>query len=220
MAKRPETDVPRELKTSGDLCLAFANTGAPRLDDRNPTAVRSAETAPPVLRHYGDLIEWSRRMGVLDNADAERIREVAAVRIDDAKNVFAKALTLRKSLVRIFTAVAQDAPTAAKDLERINGLLADALTCRRLVARGKRFGWAWRGDESALEQPLWRIAWSAAELLSSDGLRWVRQCAGSGCPRLFLDRKSRLRKWCDMNTCGNRSKGRRYRDKRRRWRHG
>ncbi len=55
------------------------------------------------------------------------------------------------------------------------------------------------------------MADSAAELLASDRLARVRQCASDGCTRLFLYANSR-RRWCDQNLCGNRAKGRRYHD--------
>ncbi|HXO42658.1 MAG TPA: CGNR zinc finger domain-containing protein, partial [Thermoanaerobaculia bacterium] len=52
---------------------------------------------------------------------------------------------------------------------------------------------------------------SAAELLTSDKWRRVRECAGSDCTWLFLDRsRNRSRRWCAMQTCGNRAKARRH----------
>ena len=45
MAKRgKKSGVPRELERSGALCLAFANTGVPRRDDR-----RRDSKAPPSM---------------------------------------------------------------------------------------------------------------------------------------------------------------------------
>lgn len=72
------------------------------------------------------------------------------------------------------------------------------------------FRLAWRGDENALDQMLWPVVVSATELLVSNESGWVRQCADEHCPRLFIDRRSRLRKWCDPNICGSRVKSRRF----------
>ncbi|HEX9737484.1 MAG TPA: ABATE domain-containing protein [Thermoanaerobaculia bacterium] len=204
-ATRSADDVPRELERAGELCLAFANTAAPRLDDRSQKT-----KPPPALGSYGDLVDWGRRMGVLEDLDAERLTQAAAERPEDAAVAFTRALSLRAGLVRIFTAVALGKPAASRDLETLNGALRAALPWRRLAGRGKSFHWQWDGDEEALDRMLWPVVASASELLLSDDLRWLRQCAGERCPRLFVDRGSRRRKWCDMNTCGSRPKGRRH----------
>jgi predicted RNA-binding Zn ribbon-like protein len=61
---------------------------------------------------------------------------------------------------------------------------------------------------------LWPVVRSAAELLTSDELGRVRECAADNCAWLFLDRsKNRSRRWCDMAVCGNRDKVRRFRQR-------
>jgi predicted RNA-binding Zn ribbon-like protein len=81
-------------------------------------------------------------------------------------------------------------------------------------AGGERWRWRWAGDaesEPALDRVLWPVARSAAELLTSDDLAAVRECAAPDCRWLFLDRsRNRSRRWCAMATCGNRSKARRH----------
>lgn len=49
--------------------------------------------------------------------------------------------------------------------------------------------------------------------LTGSGLR-LRTCASDACRWVFYDSsRSRTRTWCDMNTCGARSKMRQYRDR-------
>jgi predicted RNA-binding Zn ribbon-like protein len=73
------------------------------------------------------------------------------------------------------------------------------------------FGWAWGGPAQALDRPLWPIARSAAELLTSDDLGCIRECASETCSWLFMDcSRNQRRRWCDMSTCGNRAKARRH----------
>ena len=61
---------------------------------------------------------------------------------------------------------------------------------------------------------LWPVARSAADLLTSDDLGRVRECAGERCNWLFIDRsKNHSRRWCDMQDCGNVAKVRRYRSR-------
>lgn len=52
---------------------------------------------------------------------------------------------------------------------------------------------------------------SAAELLTSPLGSRVRECDSETCEWLFLDLShGRTRRWCDMQTCGNRAKAKRY----------
>ena len=53
----------------------------------------------------------------------------------------------------------------------------------------------------------WPIARSAADLLASDQLAYVRACSSKVCEWFFLDTsKNHHRRWCDMTRCGNRAK--------------
>jgi predicted RNA-binding Zn ribbon-like protein len=120
---------------------------------------------------------------------------------------------------------------AARDLAILNGYVKDALAHRRIapvaasasaptrvptmVSDGGEFAWEWMGQGSDLAAPFWPIALAAAELLASDDLALVRECRSATCRWLFLDQsRNHSRRWCDMKTCGNRVKARRYYHKR------
>jgi predicted RNA-binding Zn ribbon-like protein len=80
----------------------------------------------------------------------------------------------------------------------------------RLVPGRDRVEWAWSG-ERLLDDVAWRVARSAADLLTTADLALVRECAADTCGWLFLDRsRNRSRRWCDMNVGGNRAKVRRH----------
>jgi predicted RNA-binding Zn ribbon-like protein len=50
------------------------------------------------------------------------------------------------------------------------------------------------------------------DLLTSEALTRVRRCSGETCSWLFVDNsRNRMRRWCDMQVCGNRAKVRRFR---------
>jgi predicted RNA-binding Zn ribbon-like protein len=202
----PPADVPRKLDRAGRLCLAFANTTAAHLDYRSPNRVTST---PPVLGSYRDLVEWSRRMGALEHGDAERLTMTATEQPEEAAAVFQRALRLRDSLLRIFTTVAMREPAAPEDLDVLNGAVKTALAARRIV-QDPSFRWTW-DDGPKLDRMLWPIALCASNLLFSADLDKVRQCAAKLCTRLFVGRARR--RWCDMNTCGSRPKGKRHYEK-------
>ena len=84
-----------------------------------------------------------------------------------------------------------------------------------LVQSGGRFEWSWPGAPLDLDRVSWWVARSAAELLTSPNLTFVRECASYDCGWLFMDTtKNRSRRWCNMSTCGNRAKGRRHYERR------
>jgi len=55
------------------------------------------------------------------------------------------------------------------------------------------------------------VLWSAADLLLKGDPARIRQCANEKCRWVFLDvSKAGARRWCTMNSCGNRAKAHRH----------
>jgi predicted RNA-binding Zn ribbon-like protein len=73
------------------------------------------------------------------------------------------------------------------------------------------FAWRWTADEQELEWLLWPLVRSAAALLVSPDLKKVKMCSGPECGWLFLGTShNHARRWCTMESCGNRAKARRH----------
>ncbi len=187
---------------AGQLCLDFANT----LGDR-PVPQPHEED----LHCYADLVAWGEAAGILAGEDAAALLRAAERRPTDADTAFARAIGLREAIYRVFSAVAADAAPPAEDLRTVNAAIAEAVANAHLVPAGDHFHWEWEHDQSALAM-LRPVAWSAAELLTAEELHRVHECAGHDCGWLFLDMsKNGSRRWCSMETCGNRAKARRHR---------
>lgn len=186
----------------GSLCLDFANTVDWHASDH------PIET----LTGYPDLLVWSAHSGAISDEVAERLAGVAEHRPQDAGQVFQRAIALRDALYDIFAAVAQGARVQGAPLSALNRELGLALPRLQIVAGDEGFIWDWTDAGDALDQMLWPVARSAAELLTAGDLSRVRQCADpDGCGWLFLDlSRNRSRQWCDMEGCGNRAKARRH----------
>jgi predicted RNA-binding Zn ribbon-like protein len=191
---------------SGDpLCLEFTNTASAR-----------ATAAPKehLLHSYADLLAWSVQRQIVTPAAAQRLEAGAAEHPAAAAEALGEAVALREALYRIFTRYADGELPIAADLARLNATLGTAAAQRRLVGGEGSFTWQWEEDSDDLASPLWRIAQSAADLLTSPELDRVRECAKEHCNWLFVDRsKNRSRRWCDMQQCGNVAKVRRYRSR-------
>jgi predicted RNA-binding Zn ribbon-like protein len=139
----------------------------------------------------------------------------AAARPQESAAVLERAIALRDTIYRIFTAHGDGSAPAPPDLALLNAALAGAMPHRRLAVAAHGYEWEWEADPAALAQMLWPVAVSAADLLTSPDLERVRECAGATCNWLFIDRsKNRSRRWCDMQECGNVEKVRRYRRRR------
>jgi predicted RNA-binding Zn ribbon-like protein len=186
----------------GRLCLDFTNT----VHRRYPTMGDS------FINSYTDLVNWSVFAGVLDESEAITLRRVAVSQPDEASRTYEQALNLRESIYRLFSAIANGRTPDELDLAMLNDALANGLGNLELARDGDHFHWQWAGNPQALDRMLWAVARSAADLLTSDLLRRVRECPDpDGCGWLFVDTsKNRSRRWCSMEGCGNVAKARRH----------
>lgn len=186
----------------GWLALDFANTvhnfSARRLRDE--------------VVDYAALVTWSERTGVVSPDEARRLREAAQKHPRKAAGVLADARDLRKDIYEAFVAIAKGRPPRAAVLRRLEREWAKTLAHASLVAGPDGVEWSWgTGAAVAMDRMLWPITGSAIELLTSPDSARVRQCNAHDCTWLFLDKtKNKSRRWCDMESCGNREKARRH----------
>lgn len=186
-----------------DLCLTFANT----------VHWHAGPQPWDTLHSYVELLAWSEQAGAASAHEAQQLAAQAERQPKQAHTIFERALALREAIYRVFVAQTQGQAAAAEDLALLNQELAGALSHGRLAPSEGAFRWEWVGAGEQLDAPLWPIARSAAELLTTPALlARVGQCADDrGCGWLFLDMsKNHSRRWCDINDCGNRAKQRRH----------
>ena len=191
--------------TSLELCLDFADT----------VDWRKSDAAKETLSNYGDLVAWGRKKGLLGQGQAERLEKLARANGSIEEEVMREAYRLREAIFRVFSASAHERRADPRDVEILNEYLAKGSAKMMVQPTGKGFRWAWRDDSSA-DLMLFPVARSAADLLTSEDLARVKECANEeqGCGWLFLDSsKSQTRKWCSMESCGNRMKFRAYYDR-------
>ena len=189
-------------RIGGSACLDLANTLG-GLRGRGTT-----EEMP----WFAELLAFSHEAGLVSDAAAARLEREAARRPSEAAAAYVRATALREAIHGIFSAIAAGRPAPERDLALLNAELARTLPRARILSGNGGFAWGWAEPEAALDAMLGPLARSAAELLASDELERVRECAGDSCGWLFLDTsRNRSRRWCDMKLCGNRAKVRRFR---------
>jgi predicted RNA-binding Zn ribbon-like protein len=202
----------------GFLCLDFINTveGRSSNSHQRKGCVDDYQIVGEKLANYSDVVAWCRheQAALLSTKDARHLIELAERHPRSAHTVFEKAIGLREALYRVFKAVTNGRRPAQTDVETLNDELKRARAHEKLVFSGETVVTAWDNMSDALESPLWPVARSAAELLTSGDSSRLRQCVGEDCGWLFVDTsRNGSRQWCDMKDCGNLAKVRRFRER-------
>lgn len=190
----------------GELCLDFSNTVG---------GARAIETTEH-LQGYTVLVEWSHQAGVITQEERDNLLQEAERQPEQAQAVLDRALRLRESIYAIFSRLDMGETPDGGDLEMLNQELTRSLGRAQIIQQAGEFAWGWRHDPLSLDVMLGPVARSAADLLTSGELPLVRECANDECNWLFVDRsRNHSRQWCDMKSCGNVAKVRRYRARKR-----
>lgn len=187
--------------SGGELCLDFANTVSTHAEVRMQEHVTA----------YSRLISWGRQADLLTEAEEALLEHAAEHHPEEASTVLKRAITLREALYHTFSTVAKGEQASPSDVAVLNAELSNGLAHAQITQTADGFEWVWEAKEGALDRVLWPVARSAADLLTSDKLQRVTECASDRCGWLFIDlSRNHSRRWCDMNDCGNRAKARRH----------
>ena len=191
--------------SDNSLCLEFANTWEDRSDSSSDT-----------LDSYEDLLAWSEGVGIVSDSERRHLGKLA--RMDEAGSsaVLRKALEFRDTVFALCSAAAAGRVPPEEAVANLNTAL-ETMPRRRLCYGGPCCEWVWPEEDTDLGQVLWPVIRSTAELVTSADVSRIRECAAPDCNWLFLDfSRGNRRRWCDMATCGNRAKARRYYERHRR----
>ncbi len=182
-----------------DLCLDFANTVAWR-----------GSVPAESLHHFADFLAWLRSTRVLPPRAVAELNKWFDARPADAAAVFNDAIEIRETVYRLLHSVAAGSAPAGEDLRRLNRALSEAAPRAILDRADRGFGWRIEAKHSAAGV-LAPVLWSAADILVGPDRAHLRECANDRCLWLFLDdSKNGTRRWCSMQSCGNRAKAHRH----------
>lgn len=167
---------------AGRLCLDFLRTlryrGTPDVEEELPTPAALAAW----VRQFQTAVTTPTSQQV---NEAQALREAVHTMIQSARNT---------------TGIA-GCPDAAR--RRVNKAAAAAVPVPNLAPSGKL---RWHSEDPTAAT-LSLIARDALDLATSSAVAKVRDCATPSCGVLFLDNsRPGTRRWCSMDTCGNRAK--------------
>ncbi|MGJ9421379.1 CGNR zinc finger domain-containing protein [Aeromicrobium sp. CF3.5] len=174
-----------DFRPGGVLATSFTGT----LSERHGTPV---ERLPTRQR----LVDWLGEHGLA-------VRSCSAAQLDLARE-------LREAIHLVATAAATGDGQPPSAVRVVNDCSARGTAAALLAADGER---QWRlGTQSCVDDALGVVAADAISLVAGERDGRLALCASPTCRAVFLDTsQSRTRRWCDMNTCGNRQKKARLR---------
>ncbi|AZL10474.1 CGNR zinc finger domain-containing protein [Brevibacterium aurantiacum] len=121
----------------------------------------------------------------------------------------ADAKRLRESIHLVATAAATEEPFPQQPLDTLNEFSAEGQAVAVLTSGAEL---EWRLKSVSVRDALRVIATDAISVISGNRDGKLTVCASPTCRAAFLDTsRGRTRRWCDMNTCGNREKKARFR---------
>ncbi|MFJ7299328.1 CGNR zinc finger domain-containing protein [Streptomyces sp. NPDC099088] len=179
-----------EFRLGSVLATSFTGT----LSERHGNAV---ERIPAPHR----LVDWLEVNGLA-------VDSCTAAQLDLARE-------LREAIHAAATAAACQDTLPASAVHVINDRSAQGRAAAILTPEGRR---RWRlSSASCVEDALGVIAADAIGIVAGERDGRLALCASPTCRAAFFDTsRSRTRKWCDMNTCGNRQKKARFQANQRR----
>lgn len=187
---------------TGWLCLDFTNT----------VDWHASANPEETIIEYADLIDWSKQAGIVSSAEADILSDIGKKKPAEAQAVLNKARVTREAIYNILSNISHGLGVKTDDLTVINKAVADMFSHSKVIPKDNGFTWDWDSKREKLDFILWPIVKSAVELMTSEALKRVGQCADEqGCGWLFWDySRNKSRRWCDIQDCGNRAKARRH----------
>ena len=190
--------------------------GHPALDFVNTVESRESAKLISYVPDYDRFVRWCARADLVTANDADTLADQAVRHPIVASRVWDNAMMLREALNGIVRCHAAGAVPDANDVSAVNQAVAEAHASRYLATdQAGAIHWEWRDGQHGLAVPLWLLALAAADLVTADRAP-IRVCANGPCDWVFLDTsRNGRRRWCRMHVCGNASKVRRFRERRR-----
>jgi len=182
-----------------DACLDFVNSES--FDDGVPREH---------LATVADAVSWLTSRGL---AHEDALRAQAA---GDAPAWLARIRASRAALREVWDAEVERRIPDQRALDTVNAILREAPRLELVAAEGC-CGIGHRHTENdPTGEALARLVQPLVEAIAAGETARFRICANDGCRWVFEDTsRAGRRRWCDMASCGNRAKVRRYRDRHR-----
>lgn len=187
----------------GDISLDFVNTRSNYIDKDTPTQ--------DYFDTYAELANWAQQVGIITSEEEQKLSTQAADQPGQADAALQRARELRLAIQRTLLAASEGISPDRASFDTFKRELYNAMAQVSLLETESGYEWGWQPAPNSLDSFLRPVVKSAADLLISDKIARVHECAGEHCGWVFVDTsKNHRRRWCDMKDCGNAAKVRRH----------
>ncbi len=184
--------------------------GAPCLDFVNTVGFHTGNPSEK-LKEFGDLVRWAHEAEIIDQSVVDELHAFSETCPKEASKILERARAFRRTLFRLFDTRQKNESPKEVDLTALNETLRAYPMRLKVSLQGVDCSCQRESGPTNDARLLGPVAWSAAELLASDQIRLVRQCASATCGWFFVDTtKNHSRRWCMMSDCGSHAKAKRY----------
>ncbi|MBB1251642.1 CGNR zinc finger domain-containing protein [Rhizobium sp. G21] len=183
---------------AGDPALDFVNT----LHWRDDCEV-------DFLPDYRALVEWSVPAALLSAGECQTLLDCASASPDKADEAHRQAIMLRTAWRNTLDNVVGN-PGRRMESDDLRRELVQIFAISERLMQVEQDGNHKTADFLAL--PLVRIGIAVASLAMIPAGRRIGRCEGDPCGGYFIDSsRTKPRRWCSMDSCGNRAKVRGHR---------
>jgi predicted RNA-binding Zn ribbon-like protein len=184
----------------GDLAVDFVNT------------VTARDTTPSDwVDDYNALLRWAALTGAFTKKDLGKLGALVEAEPGLAAAALRRARALREALCSALYALIEERSPSSDALAVLDEARVLSVKAARLVHAGGRLTPQWSVERSGLDLVAHVVTGRALDLLAAPELDRLRLCDGHDCGWVFIDTsKNGKRRWCDMATCGNTAKARRF----------
>jgi predicted RNA-binding Zn ribbon-like protein len=184
----------------GILCLDFVNSVRNRFENPFYEFIITPD----------DWLLWSRRTQICDPSTEQKLDKYISENGDKAITELNRIIRVRETLYRIFRKTAQKEQPLIKDIRYFNKELTFSFRFLNLeINDSLETIPTWNYKKPDLIYLLLPILKSAYELLTSGLKDHIKECPN--CGWLYLDKtRNKSRRWCNMKTCGNTEKTKKY----------
>jgi predicted RNA-binding Zn ribbon-like protein len=180
------------------------------------TQIMQAGEPLDLLNDFVDLITWFKQAGICSSKSANELI-LSYKNSLEAKSALSIAIAFRSQLRKAIVEIVKSKTVPSNLISFINQILRTRTDYFEVVKlRGKFI----KRHSVPFDHPRYLIvtlADAAADFICSANYYLVKKCEDPGCIRFFYDTtKNHSRRWCSMDTCGNRAKARAFYDRKKR----
>jgi predicted RNA-binding Zn ribbon-like protein len=184
---------------AGDPALDFVNTLHWRED-------REVDFLPD----YRALVDWSVPATLLSTEECQSLLDCASASPDRADEVHRQAIILRTTWRNALNQMVGSNPGRRMESDDFRRELAPIFAISERLMQVEQGGN--QRPAYILGLPLVRIGIAVASLAMIPAGRRIGRCEGDPCGGYFIDSsRTKPRRWCSMDSCGNRAKVRGHR---------